>query len=146
MVIYVDTGDNTEVKRIIRIRKAADGVTDISCSDDIIKELLEKSDRWIDVQTGKSESEWLETDDEWEVVLETSENRAASKITGITKETFDELRLDYRDSIKALNRKDSDIQQTSFTPISAGVNITNELDPAVYTPEQTVFDNDEFGT
>lgn len=142
MVIYIDTNDNTEEKRIIRIRKAADGVTSISCSDDIIKELLEKSDRWIDVQTGKSKNGWLETDDEWEVVLETSENRAASQITGITKETFDELRLDYRDSVKALNKKDSDIQQTSITPVAEGVNIINELDPEVYIPEQTIFDNE----
>lgn len=144
MAIYVDAADNTIDKRIARIRKAADGVTSISCSDDIIKQLLEKSDRWIDVQTGKSKNEWLETDDEWETVLEASENRAASKIAGILKETFDDLRLDYRNTVKALNKKDSDIQQTSLPAIVEGVNIINELDPEVYTPEQTIFDNESF--
>jgi len=142
MTIYIDSGDNTQVKRVQRIRDAADGVTTASISDVTILEKLEKSDRWIETMTGKAEDGWLETDDKWQTVLEASENRAASKLSSaISKDTHDSLVQDYRDTVKALNKKDSEIQQTNIANISKGVNITNELDSEVYTPDQTVFTN-----
>ena len=138
MTIYTDSGDNTSAKRVQRIRDAADGVTVASISDESILEKLEKSDRWGETITNKFD--WVETDKKWQTFLEMNENRTASKIPGILKETHDDLKEDYRTTSKALNRKDSEIQETATEPISQSVNITNELDPAVYTPDQDVFE------
>ena len=137
MTIYTDSGDNTSAKRVQRIRDAADGVTVASISDESILEKLEKSDRWGETITNKFD--WVETDKKWQTFLEMNENRTASKIPGILKETHDDLKEDYRTTSKALNRKDSEIQETATEPISQSINITNELDPAVYTPDQDVF-------
>ena len=116
MTIYTDSGDNTSAKRVQRIRDAADGVTAASITDASILEKLEKSDRWIEVMTGKAEDGWLSTDAKWQTVLEASENRTASKLPGILKETFDALVQDYRSTVKALNKKDSEIQKTRINP------------------------------
>lgn len=140
MTIFTDAGDNTQVKRIARIRAAADGVTIASISDDEVLEKLEKSDRWMEVQTNNYN--WLETDAKWQTVLEASENRTASKIPGILKETYDKLERDYRNTVKALNQKDTETQKRNNFIIAEGVNISNDLDPVVYTPDQDVFTND----
>ena len=139
MTIFTDTGSNTQAKRIQRIRDAADSVTTFSVSDASILEKLEKSDVWI--QTITQKYDWISTDKEWDSVLEASENRAASKIPGILKDTYDRLVADYNKTIKALTGRD-ETQSNTLDPISDGINITNELDPAVYTPDQDVFTND----
>ncbi|MCV0398548.1 MAG: hypothetical protein K5785_00980 [Nitrosarchaeum sp.] len=140
MTILTDSGNNTQAKRIQRIRDAADGVTTASVSDDMILEKLEKSDTWMEVMTNNFN--WQESDPKWQTALECSENRAASKLPGILKETHDDLVKDYTMTVKALNRKDTENQNTGMTHIAEGINITNQLDPAVYMQDQDVFTND----
>ena len=132
MTIYTDSGDNTSAKRVQRIRDAADGVTVASISDESILEKLEKSDRWGETITNKFD--WVETDKKWQTFLEMNENRTASKIPGILKETHDDLKEDYRTTSKALNRKDSEIQKTGILPIAEGVKVLlNSSDLCVQT-------------
>ena len=137
MTIFIDTGDNTEPKRILRVRKAAEGVTTLSCGDDIIIQLLTKSDTWIQVITNKFD--WVETDKQWESVLEASENRTASKIDGISHERYTELVADYNKTTKALTGKDKELKSNTIGPISVGFNTSNELAPENYIPIRDEF-------
>jgi hypothetical protein len=43
--------------------------------------------------------------------------------------------------LRILNKKDTENQASSVGVISEGINITDQLDPAVYIPDQEVFDN-----
>ena len=113
MAIYIDTGDNTSAKRVLRIRELADGISSNGISDASILEKLEKSDRWMDTITNKFD--WAETDQKWETALEASEVRTASQINGILATTKDDLIEDYKAIIRALNRKE-DIQGTAEEP------------------------------
>jgi len=134
MAIFVDGNDNTLPKRRARV-KASAKVTLIN--DALIDEKLEKSDTWIQTITRKWD--WVSTDNEWESLLEASETRAASKISGITKETYDGLVAEYNKTVKALTGKDTELQENTIDPISVGPNVTNELASDNYIPDRDVW-------
>jgi len=144
-LVFTDAGDNTSAKRVARVRRLAGNLSSSDISDDDTIEIINRQDDWMLMHIGITDSaNFTSSDSRWTQGLQAGELMAAAEIndgipTNSAASKAKDQRLAARDIIKAMNKKDSDIQQTTITTISDGVNITNELDPANYTPEQDVF-------
>jgi len=133
----------TKAKRISRIRSLAENISVQVKSDG---DILDMMDRWdsIVMDSARNHS-WDGTEDNFESAISASNYFIASEILDDVNgmETKAAAHMDKAKFIlRTLNKKDTENQsRTSIDPISVGINITNELDPAVYTPDQDVFGN-----
>lgn len=145
VLVFTDAGDNTSAKRIARVRRLSGNLSSDDVSDDDTIEIINRQDNWMLMQIGIRDSANFTSDDfRWTQGLQAGELMASAEIndgipTNAAATKAKDQRIAARDIIKAMNKKDSDVQQTTITTIADGVNITNELDPANYTPEQDVF-------
>lgn len=129
---------STETKRYESIRQLAN-VTNVTWPNDKLNEVVLRWDNWGEVQTNKFD--WVETDNAFESLLSAINLMCSAEVRdGIPgDDKAGEQRVAARDIIKAINRKDSEVQKGGSGLIaSAGKNVTNELDPRNYIQDQTL--------
>lgn len=128
-------------KRTEDVRRLIGGLDTDYISDEQIQEEIEKYDNVVMGLTNKFD--WVSTDQKFKSFLVASDYLTSAAILdgvpGTEAKKIESQRALARSVIAGINKKDSQIQQTSIANISDGVNITNELDPDNYTPEQDVF-------
>lgn len=138
--------ENAQIKieeRITRIRELAEGISVQTKSHNQVLEIMERMDSTVQDSSGKHD--WLGTENNFGTAINASNYLCAAEILdGIPgmENKAEKLFEKGKFYLRVLNKKDTENQAISdFTPIAQGVNISNELDPNVYIPEQDVFEN-----
>jgi len=130
----------TNAKRRTNTRKLAGNLDDQDITDIDIDVIIDRADNWMETQTNKFD--WTSADQSFDSALTASNLMASAEILdghpGVDSAKVEGQRRAARDIIKAINRKDTDIQATSGKHLDVKLNITNELDPLNYIPDQTL--------
>ena len=113
-------------------------VSRISFPNDKLIPFLLRGDNSMESATNKYD--WDSADDDWELAIKISDYYAAIEIVdGLQNEDSSQLKETLEGLIADINRT-GDSGAAGTLAITGDVNISNRLDPNVYTPEQTVFE------
>ncbi len=130
-----------EATRVESVRRLAHNIKIAEMIDADVVERITTTDVWVQTETKKFD--WTSADQKWLSLLYASDLMAAADIlSGIPRDLAvkqaGDHRIAARDTIKAINQRDREIQKNTPTAAHfAGPNLTDELDPNNYTQERS---------
>ena len=143
MTAFPFTETVTREFRLTRIRNIAEGISSQAKPDSEILDIMDRMDGT--VMESSKKHDWVGTENSFVTAVTASNCLIASEILdevpgreAKSKDLLDKAKF----YLRILNNKDTENQSASMIdPVSSGVNVTNELDPDVYTQDQDVFTN-----
>lgn len=128
-----------ELERYDDSRKLAH-VSKIAFPNDKMLEITLRGDNDMEIATNKYD--WSSSDNDWLAALKISNYFTAIEIVnGLPNEDATELQSTLDGLIAGINRTGDSSSASTLQVSNTRLNITNELDSAVYTPIQDVFTN-----
>lgn len=142
MTFFVETAQIKRQDRITRIRELAERISIQTKSANQILEIMDRIDGTVMDSSGNHS--WDGTENNFGTAINASNYLIAAEILdGVPnmENKAEKLFEKGKYYLRILNKKDTENQASSVGVISEGINITDQLDPAVYIPDQEVFDN-----
>jgi len=113
-------------------------VSKIAFPNDRMLDFILRGDNDMEIDTNKYN--WTSSDNDWQTALKISNYHAAIEIVnGLPNESATELQTTLDGLIAAINRTGDSASASTLQVSNTRLNISNELDPVVYTPIQDVF-------